>query len=269
MPKDVPVLYRDYEPDDLKNLLEKVGVDGTIAVQADDNVAETKFLLSLATATPWIMGVVGWVDLGSPVASREIAQLAKHPKFVGIRPMIQDIADDDWMLGPDLAAGLETLQNLDLTFDALVLQKHLPSLDRFLELYPNLRVVIDHCAKPIFKDRAFSQWAEGISRAAAHTNCFCKLSGLMTEAPLGTKEAEIHKYLNHAVDCFGTDRVLFGSDWPVLNLASDYVAWAKIVRNCLTRLPVSDQKRVFSENPLTIYPRLAAGSDSNRVAVKP
>jgi len=91
----------------------------------------------------------------------------------------------------------------------------------------------------------------------------------MTEAPLGTKEAEIHKYLNHAVDCFGAERVLFGSDWPVLKLASDYVAWAKIVRNCLTRLPVADQEQVFSENPLTIYPRLAAGSDSNRIAVKP
>ncbi|MCY4151861.1 MAG: amidohydrolase family protein [Aestuariivita sp.] len=263
MSKDVPVLFRDYEPDDLKDVLAKVGVKGTIAVQADDNVAETEFLLSLAAATPWIMGVVGWVDLGGPAASHEIARLAENPKLVGIRPMIQDITDQDWMLGSDLAAGLEALKDLNLTFDALILQKHLPNLDQFLDLYPNLRVVIDHCAKPSFEDGAFSQWAEGIGRAAAHANCFCKLSGLMTEAPQGTKEAEIRKYLHHAVACFGADRVLFGSDWPVLNVASDYVAWVKIVRSCLTHLPVADQERVFSENPLKIYPRIAAKPDAD------
>ncbi|NRB03953.1 MAG: amidohydrolase family protein [Rhodobacteraceae bacterium] len=258
MPKDLPVLFRDYEPHDLTPHLKAQGVKSTVAVQADDNVDETEFLLSLADDTSWIRGVVGWVDLESPTVSDDIARLAKHPKFAGIRPMIQDIADVRWMLRPELAKGLKTLIDLDLTFDALVLQKHLPVLDQFLGLYPDLRVVIDHCAKPVFAPDSFSDWASGMSRIAAHGNTFCKLSGLMTEAPEGTENAAFYPYLDHVIGAFGEDRVMFGSDWPVLNLASEYDQWVSILRQCLARWPDVDAHKVFAMTATKAYPRIDA-----------
>ncbi len=257
MPQDLPILCRDYEPTDLIDHLRAANIRGTIVVQADDNVAETEFLLSLSDETPWILGVVGWVDLESTTAPYEIDRLAKNPKFLGVRPMIQDIEEDDWMLKPALTAALHTLQKRDLTFDALVLQRHLPNLNTFLSTYPDLRVVIDHCAKPVFEEATFEVWASGMNKSAAHQNCFCKLSGLMTEAPLGTEIEVIYRYLDHVIDAFGEDRVIFGSDWPVLNLTSDYATWVEIVRTCLGRRTDADVEKMLVDNAVRAYPRTA------------
>ena len=232
MPEDSPVLRRDYEPDDLHPLLRRNRISGTIAVQADDNIEETEFLLSLADQHSWIRGVVGWVDLERTDAPTQIQKLAENPKFVGIRPMIQDISDIEWMMRPELAPGLEMLCKLDLTFEALILQRHLPILGRFLELYPDLKVVIDHCAKPEFAEGRFADWAAGMTRAASRPGVFCKLSGLLTEAGPGTDATDIEPYLMHAVDVFTPQRLLFGSDWPVLLLAGNYGDWLNLVENC-------------------------------------
>ncbi len=256
MPKDLPVLYRDYEPTDLEPLLTACGVTGTIAVQADDNEDETRFLLSLADDHRWLLGVVGWVDLQSEMAPARIETLARHPKFLGVRPMIQDIDDIDWMLRPELAPGLAMLRDLDLTFDALILQKHLPNLARFQTLYPDLRIVIDHCAKPEFQPGRFDDWADGMSRAAASPNTFCKVSGLLTEAGPGAGLLDVAPYIDHVTEAFGPSRLLFGSDWPVLNLAGDYVSWHGMLNRHFGQDPAVLRKQIGIAAAYAAYPRL-------------
>ena len=258
MPEDSPVLRRDHEPADLEPLIRDCGVAGTVAVQADDNVGETEFLLSLAAGTEWILGVVGWVDLELRDAPDRIRGLAENPKFLGIRPMIQGIADLEWMLRPELAPGLEALRDLDLTFDALILQRHLPVLRRFLDLYPDLRVVIDHCAKPEFREGRFRDWADGMTEAAARPSVFCKLSGLLTEAGAGAGQAEIGPYIAHAVEAFGPERLLFGSDWPVLNLAGSYGMWMRLLEGCFEQDLRTLRQEIGRNAAQRAYPRLRA-----------
>ena len=256
MPKDLPALYRDYEPEHLQPLLQNNGITRTIVVQADDTVAETEFLLDLANTHSWIAGVVGWVDLEGETAADTVQRLAASPKFLGIRPMIQDIADDQWMLRSNLEGGLAAVSDNDLTFDALVLQKHLPVLDTFLSRYPDLRVVIDHCAKPDFTEGRFEDWAQNIAAIAAHPNTFCKLSGLLTEAPAGAGLEDLKPYLDHVLGVFGPDRVLFGSDWPVLNLVSDYDQWVGMMRQYADASGLMDWDVMMSDTPCHAYPRL-------------
>ncbi len=256
MPEDLPALYRDYEPEHLQPLLQNNGITSTIVVQADDNVAETEFLLDLAQNHSWIAGVIGWVDLESKTATDVVQRLAASPKFLGIRPMIQDIADDQWMLQPALEDGLAAVAENDLTFDALVLQKHLLVLSTFLGRYPDLRVVLDHCAKPEFARGRFEDWAQNIAAIAAHPNTFCKLSGLLTEAPKGAGFEDLKPYLDHVIGVFGPDRVLFGSDWPVLNLAANYDRWIKMLRQYTDTSDVLHWGTMLSETPYHAYPRL-------------
>ncbi|WP_270728244.1 amidohydrolase family protein [Shimia sp. Alg240-R146] len=221
-------LYRDFEPHDLRPLLDAAEVDGTIAVQAADTEAETRFLLSLADQHEWIVGVVGWTDLEADDASAAIANLAQRGKLVGLRPMIQDIADDAWMLKESLRPAIRSMVEHDLTFDALVHPRHLDHLATFLNRYPDLRVVIDHGAKPDIGGQRFEGWAEKLSAIADRQNVFCKLSGLVTEAATNWQPSDLAPYISHIEQIFGPDRTLFGSDWPVLNLASDYASWKEI-----------------------------------------
>ena len=179
---DLKPLYRDFMPDDLTPHLQQTGIDGTILVQAAPTIAETEFLLKIADETPFVLGVVGWVDFAASSAVEDIARLAENPALVGLRPMIQDIADDDWMLRPDLAPAFDAMIKADLTFDALVLPRHLPRLRKLLSRYPDLRTVIDHGAKPDISGGQFDTWANDISIIANESSAYCKLSGLLTEA---------------------------------------------------------------------------------------
>ena len=256
MPKDVPVLYRDYEPADLREILDQTGIEQTIVVQADDNVAETEFLLEEASTHDWVVGVVGWVDLTAPEARQSVLRLANNPKLLGIRPMIQDIADPEWMLHPGLRDGLRAVIESDLTFDALVKPIHLPILDRFLEMYPELRVVVNHMAKPDFKSENFESWSEGLSRVGAHPNTFCKISGLLTEAPHGTNYADILGHLDVAKKAFGPDRLIFGSDWPVLNLAAEYAEWLQMVKTWCEQSKGLNWSQLSQNNVRNAYPRI-------------
>lgn len=249
---DLAPLYRDFMPEDLKPLLDAAGVSGTIAVQAADTEAETEFLLSLADTHDWIRGVVGWVDLAAATAPASIARLAAHPRLVGLRPMIQDIPDDTWMLRPELAGGIAAMVRHDLTFDALVMPRHLPHLRAFLAAYPDLRVVVDHCAKPEIRNAGFTGWAETLQEIAADTRVFCKLSGLATEAATAWSEADLAPYIRHVIEVFPESRLLFGSDWPVLNLASDYQAWIDIA----ARGHATAGRAAIPDNASAAYPRL-------------
>lgn len=225
---DLGVIHRDFEPSDLEPLLKQAGIDATILVQAAETVAETEFLLSLADVTPWIAGVVGWIDMEAPDALATLDRLARNPKFKGIRPVIQGIADDDWILRPSLDPVFDGLIERGLTFDALVLPRHLPRLLKRLEQFPQLACVIDHGAKPHLATGEIDQWKIDMAALAANTNAFCKFSGLVTEAGVNYSIETIRPAAEHLIEIFGPDRLMFGSDWPVLNLASDYGGWIKM-----------------------------------------
>ena len=199
---DLAPIYRDFGPADLAPLLDEAGIDGTILVQAAPTVAETQFLLSIAEETPFVKGVVGWVDFEAPDAPDRIAALATHPALVGLRPMIQDIADPDWMLRDGLTPAFEALQRHELTFDALTLPRHLGPLRALLARHPRMRVVIDHGSKPPIRDRAIDDWARDIAGLAADTAAFCKLSGLVTEAPSGWSVEDLGPYVDHCLCIF-------------------------------------------------------------------
>ncbi|SMP16205.1 amidohydrolase family protein [Shimia sagamensis] len=249
---DLQPLYRDFGPKDLRPLLETAGVDGTIAVQAADTEAETEYLLALADEHDWIFGVVGWTDLEAADAPEKIERMAQHPKLVGFRPMIQDIKDDAWMLKDNLRPALEAMALHNLTFDALVMPRHLGHLLTFLEKNPNLRIVIDHGAKPAIRDGHFDTWATDMTRIAQSSEVFCKLSGLTTEAGPEWALDDLSPYIERVLQAFTPARILFGSDWPVLNLASSYGAWLAIVQNAVK----GHCRDIFESSVQKAYPRL-------------
>lgn len=227
MTPDLTALYRDFLPDDLAPMLAENAIDGTVLVQAASTVAETEFMLSLAAQNSFIKGVVGWVDFESADAPQVITQLAGNPALVGLRPMIQDIEDDDWMLGDHLTPTFEALVAHDLTFDALTFPRHLPNLSTLLARHPSMRVVIDHGSKPDIAGKVIDGWADDMARLARETSAFCKISGLVTEASANWTVADLQPYVDHLLDCFGPDRLIWSSDWPVCTLAASYNDWMK------------------------------------------
>lgn len=253
MTPELGPIYRDFLPTDLNPLRQAAGVDKTIIVQAADTVAETRFLLELAAQTPWVAGVVGWVDMESDDAIALLTKLAADPKFKGIRPMIQDIEDDDWLLRPALDPVFEALTALDLSFDALVLPRHLSRLQRRLEKHPDLRCVINHAAKPEICSGNLEAWANDMTHLAQTTGSFCKLSGLLTEAGDDPSKSKIAPAAMHILDNFGASRVMFGSDWPVLNLASDYQSWIAIAQSLTAHLSDAENRQIFGKTAFEFY----------------
>jgi L-fuconolactonase len=249
---DLGAIHRDFLPGDLTPLLQGAGIDGTILVQAAPTMAETEFLLTLAERHAFIKGVVGWVDFDSPAAVQDIDRLAAHAALVGLRPMIQDIADDDWMLRPALTPVLNAMAARGLTFDALVLPRHLGNLGRLLARHPDLRVVIDHGAKPQIRDGAFDDWAAQMTLLAQRTTAFCKLSGLVTEAAPNWTAAVIAPYVRHLLDTFGPERLIWGSDWPVCTLAARYAQWLDAAEALVGDDPAA-RAAVFGANAQRAY----------------
>ncbi len=246
-------IYRDFGPGDLAPLLTRAGIDKTIIVQAAPTVAETEFMLSIARIAPFVAGVVGWADFAAPDAPKVIASLAADPLLVGLRPMIHDIADDDWMLREDLNPAYRALIDQNLVFDALVRPQHLSRLDMLLRRYPHLNVVVDHAAKPLIRDRRLDPWRDDMAAIAAHPNAACKMSGLATEAAPEWTADDLQPYVDHIVRIFGADRILWGSDWPVLNLAGGYDRWTNATDILLAGLSDSERSAVLGENAARIY----------------
>jgi L-fuconolactonase len=224
-PEGAPALYRDFGPDDLAPLMADASVERTVLVQAAPTVAETRFLLEIAAETEFVAGVVGWADLEAPDAADTIAELARDRRLLGLRPMLQDLDDDAWILRPGLAPALAAMAAAGLRFDALVMPRHLPHLARFLAAYPDLPVVIDHGAKPGIAAGELDGWAAAIRAIARDNGACCKLSGLVTEARPSWTEEDLAPYVAVLLDAFGPARLMWGSDWPVVNLAGGYEAW--------------------------------------------
>ena len=242
-------IHRDFGPAHLAPLLERHGLAGTILVQAAPTEAETDFLLALAGHSPFVAGVVGWVDFERPDASARIAARAAQPRMVGLRPMIQDLAEVDWMLSAPVRRALEALAESGLAFDALVKPVHLSNLLQVLERHPALRVAIDHGAKPDIAhwrpgDEPFTRWARHL-RQAAGLGAWCKLSGLVTEAGPGWSADTLRPYVECLLEAFGPERLMWGSDWPVVNLAGGYAPWHAASRALLAALAPAQQAQVF------------------------
>jgi L-fuconolactonase len=247
-------IYRDYDLLDLKPFVEDARIDGTVLVQAAPTEAETEFLIARAKASGGLVrAVVGWVDMAAKDSPAHIAKLAKHPQLRGLRPMIQDIADPDWMLSPALEPAFAALVEHDLRFDALVKPMHLPRLLRLADWHPGLRFVIDHAGKPDIARGAFAPWARDITTLATNTAGLCKVSGLVTEASPHWKVDHIRPYVDHLLDCFGPGRLIWGSDWPVVELAGGYEKWWQATETLLAGIEDDERALILGLNAVEFY----------------
>jgi L-fucono-1,5-lactonase len=252
-PHDHPAIYRDFEPDDLAPLLIEAGVERTILVQAAPTTAETDFLLETAAAASFVGGVVGWVDFEGEGAARTIEGLAKNSQLVGLRPMLQDLDDDAWISRPAISPALDAMEAAGLRFDALVKTRHLPHLARLLKARADLPVVIDHGAKPDIAHGELTQWSTAIAHIAKDTDAFCKLSGLATEARADWHEDDLRPYFDVLLGAFGPARLMWGSDWPVVNEAGGYATWRAAAEALTESLSASERDQIFGGTAARFY----------------
>jgi L-fucono-1,5-lactonase len=252
------VLRRDFLPEDLKPELNNTGFQGSVAVQTRQTLEETRWLLELAERSPWILGVVAWVDLRSPDIRSQMKDLSRNPRLVGIRHIVQSEPDDRFLLQPDFLRGISVLGEFDLAYDILIYTKHLAVAAEFVERFPRQRFVLDHLAKPPIKSGNIDSWAQGILRLATFPNVFCKLSGLVTEADWQYwKSEQIVPFLDVAFTSFGPDRLMIGSDWPVCLVAASYARALEVVKGYLLENSPECQDRVLGGNAQRFW-RLAA-----------
>jgi len=242
-------LRRDFGPDDLKPELERAGFQGSIAVQARQSLEETRWLLELAEDSPLILGVVGWVDLCSPDVRLQLQTFAGNPKLVGIRHVVQSEPDERFLLLPEFLRGISLLEEFDLAYDILIYPQHLPVAVEFVRHSPRQRFVLDHLAKPLIKSASIHPWEAGIRELAKFPNVCSKLSGMVTEADWQNWTPEdLKPYLDIALDRFGPERLMIGSDWPVCTVAASYKQTMSVVLDYLYKYPVNVQDAVLGGN---------------------
>ena len=253
MPPGWPI-RRDFLPTDLEPELRAWNLDGCVAVQARQSLAESRWLLELAEGASLIRGVVGWVDLCSPNVAKELEEFAAHPKFVGVRHVVQDEPDDQFMLRQDFQRGIAALRRFGLTYDLLIFPRQLPAAIALAQKFPEQPFVLDHLAKPPIKDGALSPWREQIRELAKLPNVACKVSGMVTEAHWQDWRADDFKpYLDVVFEVFGPGRLMFGSDWPVCLLAGSYERIFKLVENYVCQLGTDTQAKFFGGNAVRFY----------------
>lgn len=251
-------IYWDFMPVDFEPLARVHAISGTVLVQAAPDMAETEFLLAIADSSSLVRGVVGWVDMESSSAPFDVRRFAAHPRFRGIRPMLQSIEDPLWMLNAHFDAVYHELISLDLSFDALVTPRHLEALCVLAARYPAMRIIIDHGAKPqiakgMRDPEGFAGWAPAIERLAGFKNVSCKLSGLLTEAGPNATGDDLRPYLDHLFNVFGPDRLMWGSDWPVVNLAGDYAHWVDICTSWASDHSDDARRMIWGDTAARLY----------------
>lgn len=247
-------IRRDFLPPDLAPVLRGAGIDGCIAVQAPQTLAETRFLLECARTAPFVRGVVGWVDLRSPDVGDQLREFAGDPRFVGVRHIAQGEPDPRFLVQPDFLRGIAQLQPFDLVYDVLVFPHQLPAAIELCARFPQQRFVLDHLAKPYIRRGERQPWADDLSKLASLPNVACKLSGMVTEADWAAwTPAQLKPYLDHALAVFGPERLLFGSDWPVCLVASDYQRWVDTVADLLSHLHPDQRDAIFGGNAVRWY----------------
>jgi len=247
-------LQRDFLPAELQNEMDRAHVDRSIAVQARQTLDETHWLLELADAHPFIAGVVGWLDLQADDVEARLADVVANPTLVGLRHIVQSEPDDRFLLRPAFCRGIAALRQFNLTYDILIYPRHLAIAAELVTKFPQQPFVLDHLAKPEIRARAIDDWARDLRMLAAARNVWCKLSGLVTEADWERwQPADIHPYLDVAFDCFGAERLIAGSDWPVCTLAADYSRTMAVVSDYLERRPACERDAVLGGNAQRLW----------------
>jgi L-fucono-1,5-lactonase len=254
MTSDLGVLYRDYLPHDLAPIIEARGVTKTVLVQASNSVAESRWLLNLADENSFIAGVVGWVDLMSPIIDAQLDELTTHPKFKGVRHLVESEPNDNWLVQASVLSGLRQLSKYRLSYDLLVHSRHLKYVPQVVETVPEFAFVIDHLAKPPIAKNEIKAWSEALKPLASYEHVHCKLSGLVTEANWTSwKPDDLRPYVEYALELFGADRLMFGSDYPVCLLAASYDRVLDAFQEILAPLSDADREKIFSNNAAKFY----------------
>jgi L-fuconolactonase len=251
---DAPAaLRRNFLPGDVRAQHDALGITGSVLVQAAPTLAETRYLLALAAAVPTVCGVVGWIDMQSGDALRQLRDFAADPLFRGIRPMLQDLADLDWLASEALQPLMAALIDRDLSFDALVRADQFDTVAALATAYPELRIILDHGGKPPIASGAPSAWRAALARLATCPNVTCKLSGLITEAAVGTTLDDLAPYAEAMLALFGTNRVMWGSDWPMLTPRTSVRDWHDWCHALVMPHGVAAVRDVFAGTAIRVY----------------
>jgi L-fuconolactonase len=253
MSPDNKVLYRDFSSSDLFSIIKDKNISQTIIIQAADTVAETEFILNIANKNSFISGVVGWVDFNKSDVIFEIDKLSQNKYLKGFRPMIHDIANENWMLNDSLDFGFKYLIKKNLTFDALVRPKHLKNLYIFAKKYNNLLIVINHIAKPNILNQEIDEWKKDMKKLSELENVFCKYSGVLTEVDKNYSLEQIKPYVDFIFEIFKTNKIMWGSDWPVLTMVEKYENWFEIAQNLISHLSDDEKMNIFSNTAANFY----------------
>ena len=252
--EQMSVIRRDFLPSDLKPVYVKNGVDGCVAVQADQTLAETDFLLEHAHNNAFVKGVVGWVDLRSADVDKDLEKYAKDKHLKGYRHIVQEEADHNFMLRPDFLRGISKLEQYGAVYDILIFPHQLGATLELVKKFPNQKFVIDHIAKPYIKDGFYDGWATMMKEVAKHENVFCKISGMITEADFKSWTPEqIHPYMLLALEAFGPERCMYGSDWPVCLVAGTYTQVEELTTNFISSLSTTEQAAIMGQNAVDFY----------------
>ena len=251
---DMSVIRRDFSPSDLAKVYQENRIDGCVAVQADQTLEETDFLIDLAFNNNFIKGIVGWVDLRAENIEKVLEKYSSDKIVKGFRHVVQGEPDHNFLLRPNFSRGISLLEKYNFTYDILVFPHQLGSVLEFVKKFPNQKFVIDHIAKPYIKDGYFEGWATMMTAIGKHENVSCKMSGMVTEAEYNTWTPEqIHPYMNVALEAFGSSRILFGSDWPVCLVAGNYSKIKKLTTNFISQLSQIEQNSIMGTNAIEFY----------------
>ena len=254
MGNELEVLRRDFLLDDLRSVTADAGVTGTIVVEAERTLEETKWLSQVAESDDLICGVVGWAPLTIPGIAPELERIALLPKMKAVRHPIHDESDDQFILRDDFNRGINELKRFDLRYDILIFEKHLAQTVRFVDRHPNQIFILDHAAKPRIRDRELAPWMDNIRELARRPNVYCKLSGMVTEADWNTWSVEaLSPYIDIVLEAFTPKRLMFGSDWPVVTLASSYRRWTGTVRVAIAHLSADERDWIFAKTAIEAY----------------
>ena len=254
MNEDMGILKSDHLPTDLKKEIDAAGIDGVVSVQASQSMKETDDLLRYAAEEDFVKGVVGWFPLADDRVGESLAKYAENPWLKGVRHVVQDEPDDRFILGEDFNRGITLLKEFNLVYDILIYERQLAPSIEFVDRHPELVFVLDHVAKPRIRGGAMEPWADLMRQMAERPNVSCKLSGMATEADWANwTESQLIPYLDVALEVFGPDRLMFGSDWPVARLAVEYGPWVKLMTTYLSKLSLSEQAAIWGENAIQAY----------------
>jgi L-fuconolactonase len=251
---EMSVIQRNFYPEDLQPTLQQNGIDACIAVQADQSLSETKFLLDLATKNDFVKAVVGWIDLQADAIDEQLSEWKSEKKLAGFRHVLQAEPDTEYMLRPSFLRGISKLKKHGFTYDILIFPKHLVTVQKFVAQFSDQPFVLDHIAKPYIKAGLIDDWKRDIKSLAKFENLQCKVSGIITEADWKRWNYEqIKPFLDVVFDTFGTDRIMFGSDWPVCLVAGDYSQVKVVIETYMKGFSVSEKAKVFGENAARFY----------------